>query len=371
MTAPTIVMTLLVRDEADVIASHLDFHLNAGVDVVIVTDNGSVDATPDILARYAERGVVHVFREPVGEYRQQAWVTSMARLAATEFDADWVINSDADEFWWPRGRSLKEVLARVPSPYGIVQGIIRNFIPVPSADGPFYERMVYRLSPQAPINDPTSPWRPYRKMIHRGSAAVEVSPGSHSVHSTPFRLLRGWYPVEVLHFPMRSPEQLERKGAAWASASDRFYGQASTGADPPPGTAYHALAYAAASEGTSRELFAALGVDPADLAAGVEHGILTEDLRLRDALRAVRAATGTAAADGLSLPAPTVVDDALFAVDAAVLGEADVTRIQRSLDELEARFPVLESSALVRVERSLRTLLRRWLRRAVSEGDGR
>ena len=34
----------------------------------------------------------------------------MGRLAATEFGADWVIHSDADEFWWPRGESLKDVL---------------------------------------------------------------------------------------------------------------------------------------------------------------------------------------------------------------------------------------------------------------------
>jgi hypothetical protein len=36
-----LVMTLLVRDEQDILADNLDFHLAQGVDEVIVTDNGS------------------------------------------------------------------------------------------------------------------------------------------------------------------------------------------------------------------------------------------------------------------------------------------------------------------------------------------
>src|SRR5215210_8653678 len=117
-----IVMTLLVRNEEDILDAHLSFHRAAGVDLVLAIDNDSDDSTPDILASYARDGFVDVMRE-TDDLQQAEWVTKLARRAATEFGADWVINSDADEFWWPRGGSLREVLVAVPMRYGSVRGM--------------------------------------------------------------------------------------------------------------------------------------------------------------------------------------------------------------------------------------------------------
>ena len=131
----TLVMTLLARDEIDIVDEWLAFHLNAGADLVIATDNRSVDGTTEVLERYARSGHVHLIREPGEDLRQNEWVTRMARLAATEYGADWVINSDADEFWWPRGASLSEVLAAVPPRYGTVGAFLRVFCPRPGDGG--------------------------------------------------------------------------------------------------------------------------------------------------------------------------------------------------------------------------------------------
>ena len=126
-----LILTVLARDEADVIEANIAFHLNAGVDFVIATDNASQDGTTEILESYAQEGCLHLIREPAEGLRQGEWVTRMARLAAQKFGADWVINSDADEFWWPRGPSLKEVARRSAEPVRNRAGVLALFRATP------------------------------------------------------------------------------------------------------------------------------------------------------------------------------------------------------------------------------------------------
>ena len=235
----TLVMTLLARDEIDVVDSWLAFHLNAGVDVVIATDNRSQDGTTEVLEEYARSGQVHLIREPGEDLRQDEWVTRMARLAATEYGADWVINSDADEFWWPRGASLAEVLAAVPPRYGTVGAFLRVFCPRPGEEH-FAERMTVRFSALAPINDPASLYKPIRKIIHRGHPEIRLTRGNHALVDSPFAPLRGWFPVECLHFPLRTLAQCEHKAQLQGAAFEKHI------ARPP--TAYHADMYAALRE---------------------------------------------------------------------------------------------------------------------------
>jgi hypothetical protein len=323
-----VVVTVLARDEADVIDDQVAFHLNAGADFVIATDNNSRDGTTAIFERYARDGVLHLIREPAEGLRQGEWVTRMARLAATKYGADWVINADADEFWWPRGGSLKEVLGAVPQQYGIVQGFWRSFVPWPDDGQPFAERMTARLAQHAPINDPSSFYRPVVKVAHRGDPHVTVARGNHALADSAFRTLTTWHPIEVLHFPLRSREQWMRKV--------ELQGDAFTKHIERSGTGYHLKGYDALQRGRIDEQHASLVVDDAALEQGLKDGTLVLDTRLRDALRAIRAGKP------LTLPTPTLADDAAYAVEAAALTEAYAVRAQRHLDEIEQRLLGLE-----------------------------
>lgn len=105
-----LIMTLLVRDEIDVIKKNIDFHLSQGVDYIIATDNGSVDGTLEALQEYELKGVLHLIQEPEQTYSQSLWVNRMGKIACEEFNADIVFHCDADEFWMSRSGNLKHEL---------------------------------------------------------------------------------------------------------------------------------------------------------------------------------------------------------------------------------------------------------------------
>jgi hypothetical protein len=323
-----LVLTVLARDEADVIDAHVSFHLNAGVDFVIATDNKSQDGTTEILEAYAREGVLQLIREPAEGLRQGEWVTRMARLAASEHGADWVINTDADEFWWPRGGSLKDVLDAVPSEYGIVRAFWRSFVPRPDDGGLFVERMTARLSQHAPINDPTSFYRPVIKVAHRGDPAVTVARGNHALADSSMRTLTTWHPIEVLHFPLRSQAQWRRKVELQGEAFTKYIERSGTG--------YHLRGYDALQRGRIEQHHDSLVIDDEALQRGLDEGTLVVDTRLRDALRALREGKR------LGFPAATDADETAYAVEAAVLDESYAVRAQRRLDGIEQRLLSLE-----------------------------
>ena len=207
-----VVLTLLVRDEADVVEANLAYHLALGVDHVIVTDHRSSDGTTEILERFARDGRLTLIREESEELRQSDWVTRMARLAATEHGADWVINGDADEFWWPRDGALRDVLAAVPPRFGALRGLWRNFVPRPDDGRPFHERMTIR---RRPASDLTDPFHAQVKVVHRAHPDVVVTQGNHDALGA--RAAADPRVAALRGAPLPDPQRQSRRAASSAS----------------------------------------------------------------------------------------------------------------------------------------------------------
>jgi len=272
---PRIVMTMLVRNEADIIRHSFEFHLAQGVDHFIVMDHGSEDRTVDVVREFVDRGLADLVHQPDQGYRQSAWVTSMARQAARDLGADWVINADADEFWWPTDGDLKSVLGTTPPGTDVLLAARHDFPPSLGTDADFLDRMIYRKAMSTNYLGDALPG----KACHRGAPDVEVDQGNHDCRSAGFRRKSTTDSIEILHFPVRSLEQITRKIACGGRAYEL-----SPELPRSMGDSWRALYRTLQAEGLER-YFADQCVDPGGRA--VRGGELVRDTRLRDFMRSM------------------------------------------------------------------------------------
>ena len=102
-------MSLIVRDEADIIAENIAFHAKMGVDAFAVIDNGSKDGTREILENLSSSYDLDLFDDR-GPFEQERQATFLAHHLSEHQNAGWVISNDADEFWLPKSGNLKSLI---------------------------------------------------------------------------------------------------------------------------------------------------------------------------------------------------------------------------------------------------------------------
>lgn len=214
-----LVMTLLVRDEEDILEDNIWYHYHQGVDAFIVMDNLSTDSTPQILRNLSELLPIEYLQQKEDNYDQSIWVTQMARIAYERYGADWVINNDADEFWsFPKG-SLKDALRTLPASVGAVNVPRVNALPLFDQE-PASAVAHPRRSVLFEVSSTNSLGRPLpSKCFHRASAEAIVSQGNHSVSGVSGDTVDG-AGFLIYHYPYRAlprySQRIAHGGQAYA-----------------------------------------------------------------------------------------------------------------------------------------------------------
>lgn len=215
-----LVMTILCRNEVDIIESNIRTHAQLGVDAFVVMDNGSTDGTREILTELAKEFEVDIIDQPSQTYQQAKWMKQLVIYARKKLNAKWVISNDADEFWIPedKNKSLKDYLSHKDS---VVTVKRHNMALTEDALQPDYHFSQAKYYVQYPIcynkdtqmNDdqismifaPLSP-----KVIVNPNGFIKISGGNHRAkHIGKMFTARKETGITVFHYPIRSWEQFE------------------------------------------------------------------------------------------------------------------------------------------------------------------
>ena len=213
-----LIMTILCRNEVDIIEANIKTHATLGVDGFVVMDNGSTDGTREKLSELAEQYNVHIIDQPSQTYQQAKWMKQLAFYARDTLNARWVISNDADEFWIPENGDLKSYLFATDSVVTIKRS---NMLLTEDALQEGYDfthanhRVLYPICYDREVqkNDnqismllvPISP-----KVIVNPKGLIKLSGGNHRAkHVGKLFSARSETGIHVYHYPIRSYAQFE------------------------------------------------------------------------------------------------------------------------------------------------------------------
>jgi glycosyltransferase involved in cell wall biosynthesis len=268
-------VTLLVKNEIDIISDTILFHFKMGADELIITDNDSSDGTLEEIERLARHWPITVIREGSDIFDQATWVTRMA-LIAKERKADWIVNADADEFWYhPIG--LKAFLEKCP--LVPLRTYRRNLLPPPYQPQRPVKEMTLAVMKPTPRSENIGDyllWQLTAKEICPARSLLSVAMGNHSARYAEPCDVQQAGSIVIYHYPLRSFEQFKSKVSHGGAALNRNLALS-------PGIAKHWRKWFADYEaGRLQETYRTLAMLGAVRAEHIRNGVLATDSTIAD-----------------------------------------------------------------------------------------
>ncbi len=212
-------MTILVKNEADIIEKNIRYHAKAGIDNFVVMDNNSTDGTREILEELKKEFEITIIDEK-GVYSQAKWMTKLTHIARKKYNPTWLIPNDADEFWYSE-KSLKETIKSkkrvltVDRFNFLLQENKKWYESEVRVENPIFYRKNTQLSAEkiSIVLTKISP-----KVIINPKGLIWIRGGNHkALNIFDFRdyfrhydKIKRFEKVKVFHFPIRSFEQFKK-----------------------------------------------------------------------------------------------------------------------------------------------------------------
>ncbi len=222
-----LLMTLVVKNEEDIIEQNIRFHCAMGCDGFIVSSHNSTDRTDEILERLKQEGLVlEVIKRTSPNHQHGIWVGEMVQIAKKKYHADWVINADADEFYYSNSLDLKRSILQ--SEGGNALWVDSIFIfPEDRKDwlnsAYFVTRPFQKFEADAlgitnnPLYEEFIGSQGCTKVIHKTRGFVRISDGNHDVFMSHRKKIHS-ADIRLYHYHIRSYLGWEQKVARWADS---------------------------------------------------------------------------------------------------------------------------------------------------------
>lgn len=214
-------MTLLVKNEADIIEINVNHHKNQGVDIIVALDDNSTDRTPVILRNLADKGLLYLVDYPKTKYDHAGLVNYLGSIAANKYKADLLFHCDADELWVSSMGNLKQEMIDHPFVTGLYVPMINVLLKENNGHEKFPNDAIYHVvNPMKIKNDSDKSMTdfylkeyPAKVYYTLKNGYLRVTQGNHEIVSNNNKkaIMVKSNDLTVFHFPVRNKKQFYDK----------------------------------------------------------------------------------------------------------------------------------------------------------------